>query len=224
MQEIRNGTFRLIHNGANVLKDSLKISASDGKHVAIKTIYLNIKLYDNQAPRVSNRSSLFISVKEGQPKTITSEDLAYFDDKSTTEEIVYKLNSNKLLGNLYLRNSYLKPQMTFTQADIDLQNVRYEPPNEIGAQTKNDLVYFTVSDKDNNKIDDQVLTIILEPVDNQAPIVDITQPANVQEGGYFVLNEDFIRVRDVDSLKEQLNIVIDSMPSFGYFENIETSK
>lgn len=222
MQEIRNGTFRLIHNGANILKDSLKISASDGKHIAIKTIYFNIKLADSQAPKVSNKSSLFLSVKEGQSKTLTSENLAYSDEKSTTEEIVYTLHSNKLLGSLYLRNSILKPQMKFTQADIDLQNIYYEPPNEIGPQTQNDLIYFTVSDKDGNKIEDQVLTVILEPIDNQAPVVDITQSAIVQEGGYFVFNEDLIRVRDVDSLKEQLNIVIDSMPSFGYFDNIDT--
>jgi hypothetical protein len=41
----------------------------------------------------------------------------------------------------------------------------------------------------------------------------------VEEGGFLVLNENYIRIRDTDSAKEQLNIVIDSQPRFGYFEN-----
>jgi hypothetical protein len=44
----------------------------------------------------------------------------------------------------------------------------------------------------------------------------------VQEGGYFILSEAYIRVRDIDSAKEQLNIFIDSLPSFGSFENTLT--
>lgn len=82
------------------------------------------------------------------------------------------------------------------------------------------MIYFEVSDKEGNTLKDQVFTIKVEPVDNQAPVVDILQPIKVQEGGYLILNESFIQVRDIDSAKEQLNLIIDSQPSFGYIENI----
>ncbi len=39
-----------------------------------------------------------------------------------------------------------------------------------------------------------------------------------------MLNENYIRVRDGDSFKEQLNLVIDAQPSFGFIENIKTGK
>ncbi len=37
-----------------------------------------------------------------------------------------------------------------------------------------------------------------------------------------MLNEKYIRVKDSDSFKEQLNLVIDAQPSFGYIESIKT--
>ncbi len=39
-----------------------------------------------------------------------------------------------------------------------------------------------------------------------------------------MLNENYIRVRDTDSAREQLNVVIDSLPTFGYFENTATGE
>lgn len=36
-----------------------------------------------------------------------------------------------------------------------------------------------MSDKEGNTIKDQVLSINLEPIDNQKPIVEITQPITV---------------------------------------------
>ena len=140
MQEVRDGTFRLIHNGANVESDILKISASDGKHASIKTIYLQIQLADKIAPRVDNKTSMLLNIKEGQTKTIRRENLAFVDDKSSMQDIIYTLvsketnNNNvndfsaslggKLKGKLYLKDKLLKPTMIFTQGDIDLQHIK----------------------------------------------------------------------------------------------------
>lgn len=124
MQEIRNGTFRLIHNGVNVDRDSFKISVSDGKHITIKTFYISIHLFDTTAPRASNSSVVF-NVVEAQAKTIRRENLEFYDDKSSSEDIVFILtNVNKLIGKIYLRNKQLKTNMKFTQADVDLHNLK----------------------------------------------------------------------------------------------------
>ncbi len=126
MQEIQNGIFRLVHNGINVEKDTFKISVSDGKHVTIKTFYIVVQLVDNTAPRITNNTNMALNVKEGQYKVLRRENLAFFDDKSSTEDIIFILtNTNKLLGKLFLRNKQLKTHMKFTQADIDLQNLKY---------------------------------------------------------------------------------------------------
>ena len=222
MQEVRDGTFRLIHNGAIDRKqETLKISVSDGKHVSIKTLNLHILRMDRIAPHVANKHvTMILNVVEGQTEIIRQESMAYADDKSSPNHIIYKLV--RLKGKLYLRNALLVPQMKFTQADIDLKNLKYEAPKEIGSSILTDRIYFDVSDQEGNLIKDQVLTVNIEPVDNQAPAVEVLQPVSVLEGGFLVLNETYISVRDSDSFKEQLNIVIDSQPSFGFIENIKT--
>lgn len=181
---------------------------------------------------------MLLSLREGTQKTIRRENLAYVDDRSSSEQIWFKVtsltspppstgniintNNNKMTtGRLYLRDKLLTPGVGFTQADIDLQNVRYEAPLEIGSNMLTESVYLDVSDRDGNMVRNQLFTIKVEPVDNQAPIVEIVQqPVRIAEGGYLMLNESVISVRDVDSSKEQLNVIIDAQPSFGYIENV----
>lgn len=222
MQEVRDGTFRLIHNGATDRKqDTLKISVSDGKHITMKTINLNIQQIDRVAPYVANKhTSMILNVVEGQTEIIRQENMAYADDKSSPNQIIYSLVSLK--GKMYLRSTLLVPGMKFTQADIDLKNLKYEAPREIGSSILTDRICFDVADREGNLMRDQVLTVNIEPIDNQAPSVEVLQPVSVLEGGFLVLNETYISVRDSDSFKEQLNVVIDSQPSFGYIENIKT--
>ena len=225
IQEIRDGTFRLINNGANINNDSFKISVSDNKHMSIKTIKIKVKLIDSVAPRISDRSTMFLSVKEAQIKIIKRENIAFLDDHSSPEQIFYRLNSkSKLTGRLYNKNKLIEVNSMFTQADIDLHNIRYESPQEIGQNILTEVFSFDVSDKDGNEQKDQLFTIKVEPVDNQAPVVQVVQDLAVEESKYVILNESFIQVRDVDSSKDQLNVIIDSQPNFGYLENIHKGK
>ena len=69
-----------------------------------------------------------------------------------------------------------------------------------------------------------MLTVKVEPVDNQLPSVEMKQSVKVLEGSYVMLNESLIHVQDIDSTKEQLNIVIDLQPNFGFIENIKNGK
>ena len=129
MQEVRDGTFRLINSGVHFDKDSLKISVFDGKHNAVKTINVQVQLTDKTAPRVANRTTMLMNVREQQTKTVRRENLAFMDDKSAPQEIVFRLTKAKkgearIAGKLLLRDKVLSPGMTFTQADIDLQNLK----------------------------------------------------------------------------------------------------
>jgi hypothetical protein len=69
-----------------------------------------------------------------------------------------------------------------------------------------------------------MLTVKVEPVDNQLPSVEMKQSVKVLEGSYVMLNESLIQVQDIDSTKEQLIIVIDLQPNFGVIENIKNGK
>ncbi|CAF0709358.1 unnamed protein product [Brachionus calyciflorus] len=221
IQEIRDGTFRLIHNGAFTQQDLFKISVSDNKHISVKTININVQLVDNIAPRIYERSTMLLSLKEGQTKNIRRDNLAYIDDHSSPEEIFYKIKmKSKIQGRVLNRDKILIGNSVFTQADIDLQNIKYEAPQEIGQNILTENLIFDVMDKEGNMLKDQAFTIKVEPINNQAPVVDVIQEMKVQEGGYLIINESFIQVKDVDSAKEQLNVIIDSQPSFGYLENI----
>jgi hypothetical protein len=232
MQEVREGTFRLIHNNNNnnndnSNKDTMKLSCSDGKHETVKTVYINLILIDKIAPQLateSNGSSLFLQLYEDELVTIRRDNLAFVDDKSPPEMVIFHINEGPLNGKLYLNNKELKRPLTFTQNDVDLFNLKYRAPIEIGAEKRIDSIRFDVVDRDGNVLKDQVMTIAIEPRNNQAPTVEIlnTLPnriVNVDEGGFFILNDETIRVRDVDTQIDELNLIIDSQPTFGSIEN-----
>ena len=125
MQEIRDGTFRLIHNGAkdSLETETLKISVSDGKHVSMKTIHLHIRKTDVIAPHIANKHiTMVLNVIEGQTKVIRHENMAFNDDTSSPNQIIYHLV--KLTGKLYLRNKLLTPGMKFTQVIIIEINIQ----------------------------------------------------------------------------------------------------
>ena len=90
----------------------------------MKTINIKITPTDRIAPHLADKSTtMILNVAEGEAKVVTRDNLAFVDDKSTPGEIVYELV--KLAGNLYLKNVPLKPTMKFTQADIDLLNLKW---------------------------------------------------------------------------------------------------
>lgn len=92
----------------------------------MKTVNIGIKRLDKQAPRVANRTTMLLSVREGGQKTLRRENLAFVDDRSPSEQISYKMGQGvKMSGRIYLRDRVLTPAIGFTQADIDLQNLRY---------------------------------------------------------------------------------------------------
>ena len=112
------------HNGPVTSEhETIKISVSDGKHLSMKTINIKITPTDRIAPHLADKSTtMILNVAEGETKVVTRDNLAFVDDKSTPGEIVYELV--KLTGNLNLKNVPLKPTMKFTQADIDLLNLK----------------------------------------------------------------------------------------------------
>ncbi len=119
------GTFSLHHNGPITSEtDTIKISVSDGKHISIKTININIVPTDKIAPHIADKhTTMILNIIEGQTKVIRNENLAFVDDKSTPNEIIYEVIKLPT-GKLYLRNMLLKAYMKFSQADIDLQNLK----------------------------------------------------------------------------------------------------
>lgn len=154
---------------------------SDGKHTSIKTIKLHINEIDNIAPHIANKhTSMIMNVREGHTQVIRRENIAFVDDKSSPNQIIYQLI--KLDGKLFLRNTLLTPGMKFTQADIDLKNLKYEAPKEIGPSISTDQIYFDINDQEGNLIKNQVLTINIEPTDNQPPSAEILQSVSVLEG------------------------------------------
>ena len=93
--------------------------------MAVKTVLIEIKRVDREAPRAANKTTMLLSVREGTQKTIRRENLAFIDDRSQSEQILFRVASSiKTTGRIYLRDKILTPGVVFTQADIDLQNLR----------------------------------------------------------------------------------------------------
>ena len=203
IHEIRDGTFRLIHNGqqsdessssSSSSDDELVLAVSDNKHTAYKSVRIRVHALDKLAPRVAADSSMLLDVDEAEVRTLEREHMSFVDDKSPPAHIVVKVSpaassQQAMSGRLLLASAdkgkdkdkgVATVASVFTQADIDAGRVRYEAPREIGHVPLVDVVRVEVSDRDGNRADElHTFTIRVRPVDNQPPL--LVQPPEQQQ-------------------------------------------
>jgi hypothetical protein len=104
-----------------------------------------------------------------------------------------------------------------------LKLFRYEAPLEVGANSIIEMINFEVIDKEGNRVKDQIFTIQIEPIDNQPPVIEFLNGDSLKviEGGYVLLSDVQINIKDSDTSREHISIIIDSPPHHGRIENIE---
>ena len=80
---------RYIHDGSEVLLDTLTISVSDGNNRVAKAIDIDIVPVDDESPRVRSGLRPHLIVSEGSEVVISSKMLAATDEDTGDDSLVF---------------------------------------------------------------------------------------------------------------------------------------
>ena len=175
---------RYEHLGAETNSDSFGLSVSDTMHKFSKVIPIEVKLHVNQGPQALPDLLTSMTVAEGGSVQITKANIGASDNDTDDETLLYMVIKSPLMGEIRLNG---KVVTDFSQKELwELKLTYVHMQGEIGAEARTDLITFMVADQTfppppgaKPLID---LTMTIEPVDNQAPQIELGGPMFVYEG------------------------------------------
>ncbi len=147
-----------------VTVDDMGHSGQGGAKIGRGTIIVNVVAVNDPLVLEVNAG---ISLDEGDKKKITRSRLAVTDVDNSPDEIRYTLTKLPANGSLKLDGRILEEGQSFTQADIDAEDLRY---HHDGSETTEDRLLLNVSDGAGGAIDALSFRIEIRPV-NDPPLV-----------------------------------------------------
>nr|XP_036870773.1 extracellular matrix protein FRAS1 [Manis javanica] len=226
-EDIEKNVLQYLHDGSSAQEDSMEISVSDG--ISVTTVEVNVEVSgsEGQGPRLAAGASLSIAVASKSTAEITRSHLAYVDDSSSDPEIWIQLSSLPMYGVL-LRISgpeveELSEVSNFTMEDISNKKIRYSAALETDDHVVADSFRFSVSDTDHNRLDDQMFSIMITPVENPPPVIAFADLITVEEGGRAPLSfHHFFAADEHEHLQGDAVIKLSALPKYGCIENTGT--
>ncbi|XP_032772670.1 extracellular matrix protein FRAS1 [Rattus rattus] len=225
--EVERNVLQYVHDGSPAWEDNMEISVTDGLTVTTSEVKVEVSPSENREPRLAPGSSLSMTVASQHTAIITRSHLAYVDDSSPDSEIWIQLSSLPLYGVLLKTSGpdveELSGDSNFTMEDINRKNIRYSAVFETEGQSVTDGFHFSVSDMDNNRVDNQVFTITVTPAENPPHIIAFADLITVDEGGRAPLSlHHFFATEDQDNLQGDAVIKLSALPKYGCIENTGT--
>ncbi|XP_022361766.1 extracellular matrix protein FRAS1 [Enhydra lutris kenyoni] len=225
-EDIEKNVLQYLHDGSSAREDSMEISVTDGTSATTVEVKVEVSLSEDRGPQLAAGASLSITVASKSTAVITRSHLAYVDDSSPDSEIWIQLSSLPTYGAL-LRVSgpeveELSEVSNFTMEDVNNQKIRYSAVSETDGLAT-DGFHFSVSDMDRNRLDNQMFTIMITPVQNPPPVLAFADLITVDEGGRAPLSfHHFFAADDQDSLRGDAVIKLSALPQYGCIENAGT--
>ncbi|KAG8515151.1 Extracellular matrix protein FRAS1, partial [Galemys pyrenaicus] len=225
--DIEKNVLQYLHDGSSAQEDSMEISVTDGFSVTTVEVGVTVLLSQSPGPQLAAGASLSISVASKSTAVITRSHLAYTDDSSPDPEIWIQLNSLPMYGTL-LRTTgseveELSEVSNFTMEDINKKKILYSAVFETNGPPVTDNFHFSVSDMDQNHLDNQMFTIMITPAKNPPPVIVFADLITVDEGGRAPLSfHHFFAADDHGNLQEDAVIKLSDLPKYGCIENTGT--
>ncbi|KAF3836792.1 hypothetical protein F7725_004256 [Dissostichus mawsoni] len=219
------------HLGNEVFDDSFEV-----------VVMVHIEPVPDQPPKEVPGSSRCLVIKETEVVHITRQQLHFVDQESPDSELTFTVttppfftgpHSSPDAGRLFLVDSIPKfskdsnaPVLRlFTQVHILVicLRIHYSELHESGIHASShghwplpQYVQFVLSVTNHlgKTVTGICFNITVVPVDNQPPQV-ITNPLTVDEGGGGWIGPEHLRLSDVDSLEEALQVVLQRDPQHG---------
>nr|CAB3247083.1 extracellular matrix protein FRAS1 [Phallusia mammillata] len=224
--EIEQDSLQYIHDGSDSPStDQLQVSVTDVTHTLTKVIQVEVVEGDSTGPYPDPYSELSIALAEASDVTLSRENLAYLDQSSSDDQIVYRLESEPVNGLLEnTETGPLVPGSTFTQEDVNHSRIRFRSRGDIGSHSVTDVVYFSVSDSSANQLAGQILSITINPSTHKTPSVYVNHQLVVDDGVEVMITPREILATDVDTDAEDLIIKIIRKPKLGHIINTLTEE
>ncbi len=165
----------------------------------------------NDAPSVTTNTGL--TVDEGDTgSVVTQAMLEATDPDNTAGQITYTLTTAPSNGTLRLSGTPVAVSGTFTQADINANNLTYDHD---GSETTSDSFVFDVADPAPSGPTGVAFNITVNPV-NDAPSVTTNTGLTVDEGDTgSVVTQAMLEATDPDNTAGQITYTLTTAPSNG---------
>ena len=163
----------------------------------------------NDLPVVRINSGLTLT--EGAVSTIGAVSLKTTDADQGAAEIIYVLETVPERGQLQRQGVDLVAGNVFTQADIDLNRIRYQHD---GSQSGSDHFEFALSDGSGGVVPANRFEITIHAINN-APEMTVNTGITVDEGATVTIGAPVLRVTDADNGVDQLRYRLSQLPEHG---------
>jgi VCBS repeat-containing protein len=201
--DIDNSLVDYNHDASESDSDSFTFTISDSSGGTIGVTPFDISVNaDNDAPLLAVNASL--NLDEHAASSIPNSLLSVTDVDNTAVQLIYRLETAPVNGDLLLNNLLLLTNDTFTQADINNNKLSYAHD---GSETTNDNFTFAVEDSSGGTIDSTIFAISINPV-NDPPSIDLNGTAVginftadfIEDGGSVIIADSTSIVFDADDV------------------------
>ncbi|XP_023571612.1 FRAS1-related extracellular matrix protein 1 isoform X2 [Octodon degus] len=238
-RDLFNGVIYYRHFGGEIFEDSFEFvmwDSHDPPNLSDpQVVMIQVTPVDDQLPQEAPGVSRHLVVKETEVSYITKKHLHFVDTESYDGELLYTVTTppsfcfrHRYLdaGKLFLADSI--PKLTknpaalglrsFTQHAVNYLKVAYMPPMEdIGPYPQQVQVTFSISNQRGGTVHGICFNITVLPVNNQVPEV-LTNILRVAEGEQCTISTEHIRVSDMDTALDGIQLSLRGLPLHGRVE------
>ena len=197
---------------------------SDGFHQLSKILTINIVPVDDEIPQLHTDLQSIIHVSEGGQVVIKPANLAAHDNDTDDKLLSFVIVRAPTSGVIQKNGRMIR---RFTQGDIHRGEVIYiHTEGEIGYDARHDTVTFVLTDQEvpnEGELPLYDLKIIIDPIDNNRPAIDVGGPVVVNEAGKSRITTEIINAADLDTAPENLKFILTQVPAWGFIENTKPS-
>ncbi|XP_072171221.1 extracellular matrix protein 3-like [Diadema setosum] len=163
------------------------------------TFMIVVKPKNTLAPVVTRNTGLTLFEGQSRP-LLTYQNLEISDEDNLQDVIIAPINGSRH-GELRIGGQRIKQ---FTIADLIEGAVTY---HHYGTDTYSDNIIFRMTDGSNEV--EFLFPIIIAPIDDEAPIVDVNTGIVVNEGGEVQITQFVLSATDIDSDDSQIRFVLE---------------
>ncbi|CAL1526861.1 unnamed protein product, partial [Lymnaea stagnalis] len=223
--DVVNGLMFYKHVGphrSDIIIDRIRFHIADSgdppNQSDVKEFLVKIEPVDDQPPYLFYNTSLQMDVVDYETTYFKRKALRYADDDSDDRDIKFSVTSppadtdvNTRLdaGAITACKDTLKVLKTFTQGQVNHQEICYQPPEEDSGITPRIIQFvFDVEDANGNILKDQRFTLMVQPMTHSPPVIK-NAGLNVLEGDSATLTLDDFDA--VESYSTDDNIMFEVM-------------
>ncbi|XP_034035201.1 FRAS1-related extracellular matrix protein 1b [Thalassophryne amazonica] len=238
-RDLVQGLIYYQHAGQEEFEDIFDITLSDSHRPPnlshTYTVVVHVFPVEDQLPVEVSGTVRSLTVKEMEVVSITRAHLHFTHREHPDTDLTYII-TQPCFSPLYpgmmdagrvfytdvtstMKKDTMVPVLkSFTQHSVNYMKVAFMPPMEdIGPEPLFVQFVFSVSDHRGSTISGLIFNITVLPVDNQTPEA-FTNLLRVEEGGGTFLTEEYLMIRDRDSLEEELRVELQREADHGWLE------